>query len=125
MQKYLGNVAILRSAEKVDIVHNSFRLTCFVLLVSLFLSPFLKVRVNNWNWNCICLLYVHIRHRPCAVRTPLMTHYGVATISRLLKIISLFCKRLFCSFAKETYNFRTLLIFPTSSHPTYIYQTNT
>jgi len=35
--------------------------------------------------------------------------YGVATISRLLKIIGLFCRIQFLlqgSFAKETYNFR-------------------
>jgi len=43
--------------------------------------------------------------------------YGVATISRLLKIIGLFCRissLLQVSFAKETYNFKT----PTTcSHP--------
>ena len=43
--------------------------------------------------------------------------YGVATISRLLKIIDLFCRissLLWGSFAKETYNFKA----PTShSHP--------
>jgi len=43
--------------------------------------------------------------------------YGVATISRLLKIIGLFCRISFLlsgSFAKETYNFKE----PTShSHP--------
>jgi len=36
-------------------------------------------------------------------------HYGVATISRLLKIIGLFCRILSLyefSFAKETYNFK-------------------
>ena len=43
--------------------------------------------------------------------------YGVATISRLLKIIGLFCRissLLYSSFAKETYNFKE----PTNcSHP--------
>jgi len=44
-------------------------------------------------------------------------HYGVATISRLLKITSLFCKRALLKrrySAKETYNFKE----PTNrSHP--------
>jgi len=37
-----------------------------------------------------------------------MNDYGVATISRLLKIIGLFCRTslLLGSFAKETYNFK-------------------
>jgi len=38
-----------------------------------------------------------------------MEEYGVATMSRLLKIIGLFCRtqsRLLGSFAKETYNFK-------------------
>jgi len=47
--------------------------------------------------------------------------YGVATISRLLKIIGLFCRILslvYGSFAKETYNFKE----PTNrSHPIYTY----
>jgi len=46
------------------------------------------------------------------------THgYGVATISRLLKIIGLFCRiwsLLQGSFAKETYNFKE---FTNRSHP--------
>ena len=45
-------------------------------------------------------------------------HYGLATVNRLLKIISLFCRipsLLQGSFAKETYNFKE----PTNrSHPT-------
>ena len=44
-------------------------------------------------------------------------HYGVASTSRLLKIIGLFCKRALCKrgySAKETYNFKE----PTNrSHP--------
>ena len=32
----------MRSADKVDIVHNTFRLTCFVLVVSLFCRRFYK-----------------------------------------------------------------------------------
>jgi len=47
----------------------------------------------------------------------LFSHYGVATISRLLKIIGLFCKRALLKMlysAKETYNFKE----PTNrSHP--------
>ena len=50
-------------------------------------------------------------------------HYGVATFSRLLKIIGLFCRilsLLWGSFAKETYNFKELT---NRSHPihTYVY----
>ena len=48
------------------------------------------------------------------------THYGVATISRLLKLIGLFCRissLLQGSFAKETYNLKE----PTNrSHPIWI-----
>jgi len=43
-----------------------------------------------------------------AVESDSLCHYGVASISRLLKIIGLFCKissLLYGSFAKETYNF--------------------
>jgi len=58
------------------------------------------------------------RHWPCD--TPAATtRYGVATISRLLEIIGLFCKRALKKrlySAKETYNFKE----PTNrSHPTY------
>ena len=35
----------------------------------------------------------HIHTYPCLVRDSVQTRYGVATISRLLKIIGLFCKR--------------------------------
>ena len=51
-------------------------------------------------------------------------HYGVATISRLLETIGLFCRLsslLQGSFARETYNFKE----PTHrSHPIYIYHTH-
>ena len=50
-----------------------------------------------------------------------MRGYRVATISRLLRIIGLFCRIssfLWNSFAKETYNFKE----PTNrSHPTCVY----
>jgi len=55
-------------------------------------------------------------HKMCVKRPS--TGYGVASISRLLKIIGVFCNRsilLQGSFAKETYNFKE----PTHrSHPT-------
>jgi len=52
---------------------------------------------------------IHVRH--CRV-----CHYGVASISRLLKIICLFCKRALQNrrySAKETYNFKGLRIIAT------------
>jgi len=58
-------------------------------------------------------------HTKC---TPAGIWYGVATISRLLKIVGLFCRiwsLLQGSFAKETYNFKE----PTDrSHPICTYQ---
>jgi len=51
--------------------------------------------------NTLQFLSRHVPDRQCQ-------HYGVATISRLLKIIGLFCRILSLlqvSFAKETYNF--------------------
>ena len=52
---------------------------------------------------------------------PAPIYYGVATISRLLKIIGLFCRisaLLQGSFAKETYNFKE----PTNrSHPIVVF----
>jgi len=65
---------------------------------------------------CVCVcMYMCICVHVCLCVAP--SRYGVATISRLLKIIGLFCRissLLYGSFAKETYNFKE----PTSrSHP--------
>ena len=63
--------------------------------------------------------HTHDHHRHVTAHTQTCTHtsYGVATLSRIDKIISLFCKILSLlqgSFAKDTYN----LIDPTDqSHP--------
>ena len=61
--------------------------------------------------------FVCVRHDSCTTHTCLTYVYGVATISRLLKMIGLFCRilsLLWVSFAKETYHFKE----PTNrSHP--------
>jgi len=63
---------------------------------------------------CVCMyVYVHV----CMHVYVFRYRYGVATISRLLKIIGLFCRissLLQGSFAKETYNFKELT---NRSHP--------
>ena len=62
----------------------------------------------------ICRIHIHAHTH---IHTHPHTCYGVATISRLLRIISFFCRissRLWVSFAKETYNLKE----PTNrSHP--------
>jgi len=65
-----------------------------------------------WNHSQICLTWlVYVSHTPCT------SQYGVATVSRIDKIRSLFCKRALLKrrySAKETYN----SIDPTDrSHP--------
>jgi len=71
------------------------------------------VCLSVWKWTC-----VHVCACACACMLKInRTYYGVATISRLLKTIGLFCKRDLLnkrSSAKETYN----LTEPTNqSHP--------
>jgi len=77
---------------------------------------------------CVYMMYVRCAHT-AAAEWPQMVDlcvllccmHGVATISRLLKIIGLFCRiqfLLYGSFAKETYNFED----PTNrSHPICVY----
>ena len=72
---------------------------------------------------CVCTWIPHTYHRICISINMYINKdvYGVATICRLLKIISLFCRissLLQGSFAKETCNFKE----PTNrSHPIPIY----
>ena len=72
---------------------------------------------------CICV-YVYVCVCMCVCVCILCHTYGVATISRLLKIIGLFCRissLLQGSFAKETYNLKE----PTNhSHPITIQDTH-
>jgi len=82
-------------------------------------------QLNHTNASCHPYKHAWICERPKAtdikeesnISMHHVTHvtYGVATISRLLKIIRLFCRissLLYGSFAKETYNFTT-----NQSHP--------
>jgi len=68
---------------------------------------------GGWYW-CMCrkVVVIHIYERD-------VSYYGVATMSRLLKSIGLFCKRALQKrpiFSKETYNLKE----PTNrSHPIY------
>jgi len=76
------------------------------------LHPLLHAYIHTHPFTCM-----HICTRPYVYFNIHHSQYGVATISRLLKIVGLFCRissLLQGSFAKETYNFKE----PTNrSHP--------
>ena len=85
-------------------VHMSIHIhRCGYIQINIHKSMYIhRVRVRAH----VCRLLLHLHHR-----------YGVSTMSRLLKIISLFCRiqsLLQDSFAKETYNFEELT---NRSHP--------
>ena len=72
-------------------------LSC-VVLVSL--SCVVLIHIQHHS----CVVLIHIQHSECLRKYT----YGVATVSRIDKIIGLFCRissLLEGSFAKETYNF--------------------
>jgi len=94
------------------LLHCSFRAVCVCVCVCVYVHVRVCIQI------CVCI-------RMC-LRVYVCKHihlygYGVATVSRIDKIISLFCRissLLWVSFAKETYHF----IDPTNqSHPICIY----
>ena len=93
------------------VIHTAYCISCAVSSIS---------NLNRWSSSLGLFCHVPLQKKRRRLRLEKMTlqvQCGVATISRLLKIINLFCKRALQKrrySAKETYNFKK----PTSrSHP--------
>ena len=68
-----------------------------------------STRVPWRTWQVPWLITMFITTHSCVCHKSLNIYYGVATMSRLLKIIGVFCRissLLYDSFAKDTYNFK-------------------
>ena len=117
-----------RWLDKVIMMYGISRFFKWIVYVCIYVSiTFIEINLQSWvlrtfTFVCMCVCVCESFENVYQPRVPqhlidYLSWYGVATISRLLKIIGLFCKRARLKrpySAKETYNFRE----PTNrSHP--------
>ena len=121
MYRFSSTCKILKNAERQEVVKYTYTHTCVYIYIYIYIQMCILVfhlciyiYIYTYRFSSTCIR--------CRVsRGDWIYMYGVATISRLLQILDLFCKRALLKrlySAKETYNFKE----PTNcSHPIQLY----
>jgi len=76
-----------------DLNNNYTQLHTMIILKIIALSNFLKCNDSHWLRSRILSAIITLNYSLIRFRNNVHTQYGVATVSRIDKIIGLFCKR--------------------------------